>query len=60
MSDVDPRVQQLGQAVAELLEGYAEMRRVLEGYDPPDDARVEILLPLQRAAERAVGALREG
>ena len=54
----DPRVPVLTEVIADLLDGYAEVRRVLvEEYGAPFDVQDQLLGALRSAAGRAKSAL---
>jgi len=54
----DPRVPLMAEAIADLVAGYAEVRRVLvEEYDAPTDVQAELLGALHAAADRASSIL---
>jgi hypothetical protein len=53
-----PETRALSLALCDLIAGYREVCRVLDGFEPPEDERAEVLQPLQQAAARAADVLR--
>jgi hypothetical protein len=52
-----PETRALSLALCDLIAGYREVCRVLDGYEPPEEERAEVLQPLQQAALRAAELL---
>lgn len=53
-----PETRALSLALCDLIAGYRDVCRVLDGYEPPEEERAEVLAPLHQAALRAAEVLR--